>query len=330
MKPRAVGESIRARRPEHREARLRSPRPPGRWPDASPSTSASTRHRRQPTARSTPISRVRSKTDIIIVLSMPTEPEDHRDDRGRPGHRPGQPDLDIAPGRSPAPGSPRRPGVSCSIRFLSGSTERGVSGRPLDHEAGDLPLPAHHRLERRQGHDQRAVLEQAVALEMSPTTRNGSPATSIGSPTFLPRFSASTRPSMPPCDHRRAEARPSKHANPAEEQAARLPAVDQDARQVRLLEADGVHQRGATSATPSISIRRRRAGSARLLESWLLLPARTTTMSIPFDCRWSGTSARSSRRCRRRTITARDRHRQARGRQRSAHAAGAGGSGGSA
>ena len=41
---------------------------------ASPSTSASTRARRQPTARKIPISRVRSKIDMSIVLSMPTEP----------------------------------------------------------------------------------------------------------------------------------------------------------------------------------------------------------------------------------------------------------------
>ena len=41
---------------------------------ASPSTSASTRRRRQPTARKMPISRVRSKIDMSIVLSMPTEP----------------------------------------------------------------------------------------------------------------------------------------------------------------------------------------------------------------------------------------------------------------
>ena len=73
MKPRAVGAIVMALRPTTART-MPSTVPIKAMTRASPRTSCSTRRRRQPTARKMPISRVRSKIDMSIVLSMPTEP----------------------------------------------------------------------------------------------------------------------------------------------------------------------------------------------------------------------------------------------------------------
>ena len=74
MKPRAVGASVIARRPTTASS-IPSTVPIKAIASASPMMRLSTRRRRQPTARKIPISRVRSKIDISIVLSIPTEPK---------------------------------------------------------------------------------------------------------------------------------------------------------------------------------------------------------------------------------------------------------------
>ena len=88
-----------------------------------------------------------------------------------------------------------------------------------------------------------APFSNKLSLSKIPTTSNGSPAIWSGSPAFLPRVSARTRPSMTALSSPGLERPAVEDADAPEEQAAGHPAVDQHAHQVLVLEADGVHQR---------------------------------------------------------------------------------------
>ena len=127
----------------------------------------------------------------------------------------------------------------------------------------------------------RPPFSKRLSLSKRPTTRNDSPATSIVSPTDLPRFSAKTLPSIADLSSEASSVRPFRMRIPRK---SRLPGSQPfNSALSTCASSNRIASRSEypISRTPSIPLIFAASDASRLLVSLSLTPARTTTRSIP-------------------------------------------------